>query len=305
MLVGLGLGASAWWVWPYERGGEPVRESAASAPTAPAPLVAVAPVVEPADAAARAVTQAPAPAEFEADLDAAEAAGVPEDAFASTVEVVDRPKPVPRIEPPAGDARQERVIADPPHVAQEPTSVTARRAKASAAAPAPGAPRIAGAPAPAAAPAPSASPAPAPAAALASAPAPAPAEPPAAAPTPTSPVELPAPRAAAATPSGPIERPAPRREERREPAPPRVAAAPPPAPAPTPSGADGAEVRVKRTQWHPESARRSADLELAGKSESVREGDVVGEYVVTEIRPSGVVLTRDGETIERGIGQAP
>jgi hypothetical protein len=64
-------------------------------------------------------------------------------------------------------------------------------------------------------------------------------------------------------------------------------------------------VRVKRTQWHPESARRSADLELAGKSESVHEGDVVGEYVVTEIRPSGVVLTRDGETIERGIGQAP
>jgi hypothetical protein len=85
-----------------------------------------------------------------------------------------------------------------------------------------------------------------------------------------------------------------------EPAPARATAASAPA-ASRPSAAS--EVRVTRTQWHPEPGRRSAEVELAGRSESVHEGDVVGEYVVTEIRPSGVVLTRDGERIERGIGK--
>jgi hypothetical protein len=60
---------------------------------------------------------------------------------------------------------------------------------------------------------------------------------------------------------------------------------------------------VKRTQWHPEPTRRSADLDVSGKSQSVHEGDVVDEYVVKEIRPSGVVLTRNGESIERSIGK--
>jgi hypothetical protein len=91
-------------------------------------------------------------------------------------------------------------------------------------------------------------------------------------------------------------------EQPIEPEPTRIDA-PRSAPSSAPSSPSTAEdVRVKRTQWHPEHARRSAEIVLAGKDRSVREGDVVGDYVVNEIKPSGVVLTRDGEQIERGIG---
>jgi hypothetical protein len=88
----------------------------------------------------------------------------------------------------------------------------------------------------------------------------------------------------------------------RDTAPPRVAKTLAPA-AISKSSEVASDVHVPRTQWHPEPARRSADLDVAGRSQSVHEGDVVDEYVVTEIRPSGVVLTHDGEKIERSIGK--
>jgi hypothetical protein len=45
-------------------------------------------------------------------------------------------------------------------------------------------------------------------------------------------------------------------------------------------------------------------VRIDGQSRSVHEGDVVSGYEVSEIRPSGVVLTRDGERIEQKIGRA-
>lgn len=271
MLIGAGLGASAWWVWPYERGGAPVRDVAAEAPAAavspvtapPAPLaVAAAPVVvaEP-TAPPPEPAFSDAPAGLEPELETLEPGGPPEDAFASAVAVVERPKPTPRIEPVPEKpvAKPERVIADPPRLAAEPTAVTAKRTPPKPVAAQPSAPLA----------------------------------PPAAKP---APVAEPAPPVAKTAPAAPATR-----QEPPEPAPARVATTS--APAAAASEADAAAVRVKRTQWHPDATRRSADVELAGKSENVREGDVVGEYVVTEIRPSGVVLTRDGRTIERGIGK--
>jgi hypothetical protein len=66
--------------------------------------------------------------------------------------------------------------------------------------------------------------------------------------------------------------------------------------------AAAADVRVKRTQWHPDAARRSADLEVDGQTRSFHQGEEVDGFVVSEIRPSGVVLSRDGQRVERGIG---
>ncbi|HEX5066466.1 MAG TPA: hypothetical protein VFY49_10145, partial [Myxococcota bacterium] len=153
MLVGAGLGASAWWFWPYERGGEPVRETAATpaAPEGTAPAAQleethvtrrVPPGFNDAAAAVEGqlheLAQAGSPNEvFGApppDVDPLAAGGPPEDAFASAVEVVERPTPEPRIAPVAPGAPQERVIADPAHMANEPPAVTARRARRSEAA---------------------------------------------------------------------------------------------------------------------------------------------------------------------------
>ena len=291
MFIGAGIGASIWWVWPYERGGEPVRAGtegvAATRPlVAAAPVVAAAPAPGAAPAAGDAAAPAPSPRPAGLDAGAAKIAvpleemqetGPPDDAFSSAVEVVQRPQPTPRIEPPSEVVPQQRVIADPPRVAAESPAMVAKRSRAPEATGAspgrvarsrPGAVQAESPPAPVAS-----------ESAPASAPAPAP---------------KPAPSAA------------PAKTEAPEPAHVAVSRAPEPAPAPAhaskASDADAA-VRVKRTQWHPDAGRRSAELELAGKSESVHEGDVVGEYVVTEIRPSGVVLTRDGERIERSIGK--
>jgi hypothetical protein len=285
MLVGAGLGASAWWVWPYERGGEPVREAEATPPTTQVEESIVTRRVPPGfnDAASKledelhALAQAGVPEDtFDGAVpsedplaDPVTEGGPPEDAFASAVEVVERPTPEPRIAPVAPGAGEKRVIQDPAHLAKEPPAVTARRAKPADAPP----PRIAAATAVdpvAATPDPVTDPPP---------------------PHPLEQQPAPKPRVEPA-PAAPVK-PAPERVVAKKSAPASVSQA---------SGVDSA-VRVKRTQWHPEPARRSAEVDVSGRSESVHEGDVVGDYVVTEIRPSGVVLSRDGQRIERGIGK--
>ncbi|HVH18222.1 MAG TPA: hypothetical protein VNF72_07975 [Myxococcota bacterium] len=303
MLIGAGLGASAWWVWPYERGGEPVREAEAAAPATQVEESIVTRRIPPGfnDAAAKVENEfhelaqagrpedAYDPSEELLVEDPVAAGGPPEDAFASPVEVVERPAPEPRIAPVAPGAPQKRVILDPAHLANEPPAVTSRRAKRAADQAEAQAPRIAAATTPmpvTATPDPVADPPP---------PHPLEQQPPPkprVEPAPAAPLEKPAARV---EPPKPAPRPAPERVVAKKSAPAAVSQA---------SDADSA-VRVKRTQWHPEPARRSADIAVSGKSESVHEGDVVGDYVVTEIRPSGVVLSRDGQRIERGIGQAP
>jgi hypothetical protein len=282
MVIGAGIGASAWYVWPYyERAAEPLGADVAAAPALPAPaapaasaaLPAAPPVVTPPSEPAQLAPQDQPPQEI-ADQIAAlqqEDAAPPEEAFASQVEVIDRPTPTPRIEPvappplpavaPPAVAQPPRVAQEPQHGLPEPAGLIARRAASEADAPAKPA---------AAKPAKAAKPAPPPDASDWEEPS----EP------------EPAPARVGST-----------REPEPEPRP--VAAAAPAAPAPAPAPA----VHVRRTQWHPDKTRRSAEVELGGKSESVREGDVVGEYVVTEIRPSGVVWTRDGEKIETKIGK--
>ena len=308
MVVGAGLGASAWWFWPYERGGEPVREASAG-DAAQGVEPSVMQRIPGFDAAAAKVeSKLLELAEAGLSDDAADATalrpealpgagGPPEDAFASPVEVVERPVPELRIAAPAPGGPQQRVIQDPAHVANEPPAATARRARRAAERAARRAEASAQAPTrfAAATPDPVTDPVtdpvsvprdpvtdPAPPVEQAVAPKPRAAEPPA---------PKPAPREA---------QPAPPRETK--PAPARTAKKSAPAAVSPASDADSA-VRVKRTQWHPEPARRSAQIDVSGKSESVHEGDVVGEYVVTEIRPSGVVLSRDGQRIERGIGK--
>jgi hypothetical protein len=267
MFVGAGIGASIWWVWPYERGVETMPEvrKPAPAPTvaaAPAPVIAPAPrapgpaAPAPTGLAGSGATSANAPLGPEAA-----GSGPPAEAFSSPVEVVERPPPTPRIEPPSPGETPPRVIADPPRVAAESPALIAKHSR-------PGSLTASERPS-------SRSTAPEePAGPMESAPAPAPK--PAVADAPVKPAE---------------------------PAPAKVSVASARAPAAKAKASAADAVHVKRTQWHPDAARRSAELEFAGKSESVREGDVVGEFVVTEIRPSGVVLTRDGEKIERGIGK--
>jgi hypothetical protein len=310
MLVGAGLGASAWWFWPYERGGEPVREVAEATPASPDAVTQVAEThvtrrVPPGfnDAAAQIESQLHGLAHGgapDAALDPVTspdgelaAGGPPEDAFASAVEVVERPAPQPRIAPVAPGTPQPRVLHAPAHVPEEPPAVTARRARPPVL-PSPEAPAEAIAAATqrqqaAASPDPVTEPPP-----------PHPVE--QATPKPQARPAAPRPTATAARASEPpAPEPAPRTAQ---PAPERVVKKSAPV-AVSPARSDDA-VRVKRTQWHPEPSRRSADLDVDGRSTSVHEGDVVGDYVVTEIRPSGVVLTRDGQRVERGIGkQAP
>lgn len=292
-LLGVGLGASAWYVWPYERGGEPVRDDVAAAALAPASATAPSGVTAPAAGFATAQPElpasAPAIAAHASEPTIAELQqedGPSEDAFASQVEVVQRPAAEPRIQPvaprpqpaPAAPGAKPAAVASAPRVAEpapeplhglpEPAGVIARHAEIK--------PLRPGAPQPAAAKPKSAAPPPPDGSDWKE---------------PAEPEPAPAPVASA---TAPAATPAP-------PAPPAPGPAAASASASAPSAAP--ELHVRRTQWHPDKGRRSAEVELAGKSESVREGDVVGEYVVTEIRPSGVVLTRDGQKIERKIGK--
>lgn len=65
-------------------------------------------------------------------------------------------------------------------------------------------------------------------------------------------------------------------------------------------------IRVAQTLWHPTPARRVAVLDVPGRDTLLRvhEGDQVGEFLVAEIEPSGIVFTRDGETVRHAVGGA-
>jgi hypothetical protein len=66
-------------------------------------------------------------------------------------------------------------------------------------------------------------------------------------------------------------------------------------------------IRVEQTFWHPRPDRRVAVLALPGREQPLRvhEGDAVGALVVSEIEPSGVVFTRQGQRVRRALGEAP
>jgi hypothetical protein len=143
--------------------------------------------------------------------------------------------------------------------------------------------------------------------------------------------------AALASPVKVVARPGPKPlvVDEPEPAPTdRVAAAAPPPPAahgrrterlsapavasPPPSDADALArarsappiapgIRVEQTFWHPRPNRRVAVLTLPGREQPLRvhEGDAVGALVVSEIEPSGVVFTQQGQQVRRALGEAP
>jgi hypothetical protein len=68
-----------------------------------------------------------------------------------------------------------------------------------------------------------------------------------------------------------------------------------------------AGIRVEQTFWHPRPDRRVAVLALPGREQPLRvhEGDAVGALVVSEIEPSGVVFTQQGQRVRRALGEAP
>lgn len=291
LAVGAGLGASAWWFWPYEFERAQGDDSAAAAVAAPSAALAQTPppvAAAPAMPAAESVVAQPS-AEPESDPDAQlrEMAaqlsdapqGQPDEAFASDVEVVDRPTPSPRIEPVAA-APVARVQPDPianPSPAPGTESpgefsrpdITRPRATSSLTAAGGRAPENA---------------------------------------KPSSRSQF---EPKATIQPDPLQMPEPSAPVRTAASPkPSAVSAPKPAPKPAPAPASPApapatDVYVTRTQWHPEHARRSADVQVAGQDRSVKEGDRVGDYVVNEIKPSGVVLSRDGEQIEQKIGKPP
>ena len=80
------------------------------------------------------------------------------------------------------------------------------------------------------------------------------------------------------------------------------AKAPEPKPAPI-IQALAPSVRVEQTRWHPDPTRRTALLEVDGGPQEVQEGDSLGSLVVTKIEPSGVVFTKDGVELRRRIGE--
>jgi hypothetical protein len=78
---------------------------------------------------------------------------------------------------------------------------------------------------------------------------------------------------------------------------PVVAAARAPERAPVP------DVRVERTSWHPQSARRVAVVLLGAEDpREVHEGDALGPLVVARIEPSGVVFVHEGVELLRRVG---
>jgi hypothetical protein len=64
---------------------------------------------------------------------------------------------------------------------------------------------------------------------------------------------------------------------------------------------------VERTLWHPSAGRRLAVLEVEGRAGPVelREGDAVGDLVVLQIDPGGVVFLHRGVEIRRRVGARP
>ncbi len=68
--------------------------------------------------------------------------------------------------------------------------------------------------------------------------------------------------------------------------------------------AERVDVKVLKTVWHPKPDRRSARLELSNRESpvEVHESDLVEGYVVEEITPSKVLLSKDGVTLTRRVG---
>jgi hypothetical protein len=227
----------------------------------------------------------PAPVPAPPDPRGDQAAGLPDHAFASPVEVVPRPPAEPRrplkiaraADPLPGPEAMETPPAAPP--APVPAPVPASKP---APAPAVAKPVVAPAPRQIAAAEPEPAPQPKPAVA---------AEPESVPPKPVvdaEPEEITArasePRAAAPAPGPGASSVEPR---------PEVAAV---APGP-------ANLVVAKTLWHPQADRRVAFVSVDGAApRRIQEGDVVGRYVVSEIQPSGVVFLDDGQKVRRAVG---
>ena len=274
LLLGLSVGAGVfWWLSANETEAD-VPTLAAATPTPPAPRAAPPVAPSPAPPERRVIPQPPGE-------------GPPQKAFASEVEIVERPNPAPRI--PDGDPIPTSNKPKPGSERPVLSSSAAQRARQAAA------DRAAVA-------LPSASPPPP----VAKAPAPPPA--------PAKPERK---RLARAVPRA---QPAPTRADAPPPAPPqKVAKAPAkPEPVPTPKEKPPAPVvekptaaanlppfEVERTHWHPSADRRVAWLRLEGESESRRfvEGDVLGEHLVKAIEPAAIVLeSSGGAEVRRQIG---
>ncbi len=119
-----------------------------------------------------------------------------------------------------------------------------------------------------------------------------------------SPRRPPAPPDASA-PSPAPDPPAP--ETASAPADPRPAIAPLFGPdTPTIVRAPMPEPRVIRTTWHPDPARRAAEVKLADSEKSIRlrEGDALGPLIVVAIEPLGVVFSHAGVELRLPVGGA-
>jgi hypothetical protein len=284
LVLGIGAGGGViWWLFGSE-GAKTEVVAAAPAPTAP-------PAPTPAPPA-----RAPVP-------------GPPDQAFASDVEIVERPDALPRL---ADSEPVQPGPVQPTLGRQRPveSSSAAERARQAALAeyqaaerarrglppevvpPSPPQPAEPVPPIPAETPvARAVPPAPEPTAVREPVPAPVAQAP---APPAPAPAPAPAPKVAEAKPA-PAKPPAPK------PAAPRAAPEEAPPPLPPPSIA----ISVEKTQWHPLADRRIAWVRVPGEADSQRivEGDVIDGLIVSAIEPSGVVFERDGEKIRRGLGQ--
>lgn len=80
-----------------------------------------------------------------------------------------------------------------------------------------------------------------------------------------------------------------------------------PAAEPAPEKFSRAEVpgvKVTKTFWHPDPAKRTALVSTdGGAPREVKEGDVLGPLVVSSIEPSGVVFVHDGVEMRRRVGE--
>lgn len=240
------------------------------------------------------------------------ASGLPAEALASEVKVIDRPMPAPRLSDPdapgaaaptaPGRVARSQPYTEPvaPGVAAATPSRAPRSARLSAVAePMPSSGATADAmqvaAVPEATPAPIRGPAKAP-----------PAEP--------KPAKTAEPKVIAAVPevkpaqpkapapeAKPAEAKAKPVEPKAEPAEPKAS---PPEPKPAPIlQALAPNVRVEQTRWHPDPTRRTAVLDVDGGAHEVEEGDSLGALVVTKIEPSAVVFTKDGVELRRRIGE--
>jgi hypothetical protein len=80
---------------------------------------------------------------------------------------------------------------------------------------------------------------------------------------------------------------------------------PDPAPAPQsrpPAASKIPSVTVTKTVWHPSADRRSAIIQVDGNTRDLKEGDTVGDLVLTKIKPSGVVFDYEGVELVRKVG---